>query len=322
MTWLIPIAIVLVAALGEWLHLCRIRRLGRLAFGPSGRPRLWTWMAPPLRLLALAGLSWSLLVLFTLKPKAFGQEKEPSPARSCRHVVFVVDVSPSMFLADAGEDGKSRRRQRAAELVDSILERVMTDQCVFSVVGFYTKALTVATECRDPQIVRHIVGELPLSYAFEPGKTDMASGINQAFGLCKSWPEQSSTVIVVSDGDTLPDKGLEKPPKAVLRTIVLGVGSASNGIFIDGHQSRQDSRTLSQLARRIYGDYFNGNANHLPTALMSELAQDPGKSWLLGLGLRELALAVLCLSSLALALLPLALEQFGSPWRQPRTPNG
>ena len=318
MTWLIPILAFLLASLGEWLHWQRIRRLGRLAFGPTGRPALWTVLTPFLRVAGLTGLSWALAVLFSLHPKTFDQDMLPAPVKDCRRVVFLVDVSPSMLLNDAGEDGKMKRRHRGAQVIESIMERVVSDQCLFSVIAFYTGAQTVAVDCRDPEIVKHIVTDLPLDCAFDYGKTNLAEGILQTFKTCKEWPEGSTTVFVITDGDTIPDKGLQSPPRSIARTVIVGVGNATNGIFIDGHQSRQDTRSLAQVARRISGDYFNGNVHHLPTAMMNDLDRARQKGWLAGAGLREIALATLALSTLLLALIPMFLDRFGSQWLEQR----
>lgn len=321
MTWLIPISIFLAAAIGEWFHWQRIRRLGRLAFGPTGRPALWTVLTPFLRISCLTGISWALVVLYSLHPKTFDQDMVPAPEKECRRVVFLVDVSPSMLLTDAGEDGKMKRRFRGAQVISSIMERVVSDQCLFSVIAFYTGAQTVAIDCRDQEIVRHIVTDLPLDCAFDYGKTNLAEGITQTFKTCKDWPEGSTTVFVITDGDTIPDKGLQNPPRSITRTVVVGVGNATNGIFIDGHQSRQDTRSLAQVARRISGDYFNGNARHLPTAMMNNLDRAVQKNWMAGAGMREIALATLAIFTLLLALIPALLDRFGSNWLQQRTPR-
>ncbi len=318
MTWLIPILTFVIAAFGEWLHGRRSRRLGRLAFGPTGRPRGWTLMVPALRVVCLTGIAWSLCILYTLKPKTFDQNELPAQPKDCRRVVFLLDVSPSMRLKDAGEDGKKERCNRGGEVIDSILERVVSNQCLFSVVAFYTGALPVTVDSRDPEIIRHIIQNLPLDCAFEYGKTDLAQGLTKTFALCKDWPAGSTTVFVITDGDTVPDKGLQRAPSSINRVILVGVGNATSGVFIDGHQSRQDARSLTQVARRISGDYFNGNSHQVPTSLMNDLDKSREKSWLNGASLRELALTVLATAASLLALTPLLLEQFGSNWLRQR----
>ena len=48
---------LLCAALAEWLHERRIRAVGRLAFGPAGRPHGWTRVVPWVRPLCLAAFA-------------------------------------------------------------------------------------------------------------------------------------------------------------------------------------------------------------------------------------------------------------------------
>src|SRR5690606_1714126 len=55
---LAALAAAVLAACGELLHAPRVRAVARLAFGPSGRPRAWTLLAPFLRVAAAAALAW------------------------------------------------------------------------------------------------------------------------------------------------------------------------------------------------------------------------------------------------------------------------
>ena len=171
MIWIFPIFMFFLTLVGEWLHTRRIRRLGRLAFGPTARPRRWTALVPVLRVITLTAIAWAMVALFTLKPKQFKEGDEQIPTEECRRLLFLLDVSPSMVITVAGEDGRLTRRRRVHELVGSIMERAVTDQCLMSVVAFYTGALPVVENCRDPEIVRNIMDELPLEYAFQYGKT-------------------------------------------------------------------------------------------------------------------------------------------------------
>lgn len=318
MYWYMVTAIFILAAIGEWLHARRIRRIRRLAFGPSARPRAWTRLVPLLRVLCLTTMGWALVVLVTLTPKQFKDGEEQVPEQACRRIVFLLDVSPSMLLTDAGQEGRLTRRRRVYELVESILDRAMIDQCLMSVVAFYSGALPVVENCRDPEIIRHIMDDLPLDFAFEHGKTQLTKGIGLGFEMCEDWPGGSTTVILLSDGDTIPDQGMPTPPPSVENFIVLGVGSPVGGIFIDGHQSRQDTRTLAMLARRYGGNYFNGNTLHLPSELMDSLTQGESAGFWESLALRELALLALGIASVLFAAIPVLLEYRGSGWHRQR----
>ncbi len=109
-----------LATLGEWLHARRVRRLGRLAFGPDAKPRSWTAVTPLVRVAALAGVAWSLVVLLAFEGSSRLRERS---AAATRHLMVLLDVSPSMEMKDAGEAGAQTRRDRAAALLRSVMER-------------------------------------------------------------------------------------------------------------------------------------------------------------------------------------------------------
>ena len=101
--------------------------------------------------------------------------------------------------------------------------------------------------------------------------------------------------------------------------LVAGVGDPRRGVFIDGHMSRQNARVLRQLAKRLGGEYVDVNDVQIPTAQLAELAGvrnlvDPGEK-----GRRELALGCVATGAGLLALLPVGLAFFGSPWQSGRS---
>jgi Ca-activated chloride channel family protein len=310
------LAAAAVAALGEWLHALRMRRLGSLAFGPAARPRAWTRLAPVLRVAALAGVAWSLVTLVAFNNLVRDRDRR---TKSVRHLMVLLDVSPSMLIADAG-DGSLLRMQRASEVLKSVLDRVPGDNVRFSAAAFYTEARMLVSECRDRELMLHLAGGIPFHITYNPGKTDLLKSINEAGALMKDWNRKSTTLLVISDGDSLPPSGLERMPSSVAEVLVAGVGDPGRGTFIDGHMSRQDTANLSQLARRLGGRYFDTNTRHLPSEVLRQLnSEDPGAAkW--RTDRRLVALAVLAASSLLLCLLPLLLEWTGSAWR-PRLPT-
>ena len=100
------------AVLAEWWHSRRIRRVGRLAFGPLGQARVWTRCAPPARVLALTAIAWGLVTLFFIRPRTANYDQIPEGGY--RHLVIAWDVSPSMQLDDGGFDmGKQKKRTSA-----------------------------------------------------------------------------------------------------------------------------------------------------------------------------------------------------------------
>ena len=310
-TWLAAGAAVLVAA-AEWLHARRCRRLGRLAFGPGSQPRGWSQLAPPLRILAVTGAVWSLVVLFSLEGGSRARDRN---AAATRHLMVMLDVSPSMEIKDAGEGGGQTRRDRAAALLKSVMERANSDEVKITMACFYSDAKLLVKECSDRELIWNFADRLPLHIAYHPGKTDLIKSLNGCGEFVKDFPRKTTTVLVLTDGDTLPDSGLKPMPSSVAETVVVGVGDASRGNFIDGHLSRQDSATLTQLARRLGGHYHDGNFKQVPSELLRRLAAPDDRSEKSQLSLRVLAIAALAASAAILCLLPLLLEYLGSGWK-------
>ena len=304
--------IAALAASGEWLHARRVARLSRLAFGPNNRPRGWTRLVPPLRVLALAGIVWSLFTLIAFNNLSRDRDRR---ATVTRHLMVMIDVSPSMQLADAGEDGGQRRAVRAADVLKSVLDRVPGDNVRFSAASFYTEARMLARECQDRELIVHFAAEVPFYYTYKPGKTDLLNSLNQAGEMMKDWPRKSTTLLVISDGDGVPPTGLKPMPSAVAEVLFAGVGEPGRGTFIDGHLSRQDSANLSQLARRLGGKYFDTNVRHIPSDALRLLNSEDPRSANWQADRRMLALAVLAVSTAVLCLLPILLEWFGSAWK-------
>jgi Ca-activated chloride channel family protein len=237
------------------------------------------------------------------------------PEGGYRHLILALDVSPSMELQDGGPDGGKTRYQRAGEVLSSLLQRVATDQVRISIVAFYTDAKPVVIDTFDMEIVRNALNDLPLDLAFDVGKTALLAGVRESAELAKRWQPDSTTLVIVSDGDTIPDSGTPEIPRSIQRTLVVGVGDARSGRFIDGHQSRQDASALRQLASRVHGDYFDANEKHLPSNLLASLSRTLPLRDTREKGRRELALAAVGAGSLALALLPVVLAFAGCSWQ-------
>ena len=120
---------------------------------------------------------------------------------------------------------------------------------------------------------------------------------------------------MLSDGDTVPDSGLKPMPSSVAEAIFAGVGSVSHGTFIDGHLSRQDNASLSQLARRLGGNYHDGNVKQIPSEMLRRLITPDERTEKFKVNLRVLAIIVLTVSTALLCLLPVLLEYLGSAWK-------
>ncbi|MDZ4773967.1 MAG: VWA domain-containing protein [Planctomycetota bacterium] len=307
------------AVCAEWLHAARVERVARLAFGASAKPAWWARSAPTLRVLAAGSLAWGLVLLFFLPPTRHDRNAGASSSvTDPKHVLVVLDVSPSMRLVDAGPKHDLSRMQRAREVLFSFFERVPFEQYRVSIVAVYNGAKAVVVDTRDFEVVRNILGELPMHFAFKSGKTKLFDGLTEAAKIAAPWNPDSTTLVVVSDGDTVPATGMPTMPESVHATVVIGVGDSKAGKFIDGANSRQDVMMLRQIATRLGGSFHDANEAHLPTSLIGSAFELEGESPLRRLTVREYALIAVGTGALVLALLPLLLHFCGLPRKRAR----
>ncbi len=313
MTLCVTAGVLLLALLGEVLHLQRVHRIARLAFGPDAAPASWARTAPWLRVLAHGGLAWGLITLLQVEPRV--HQSEEIPDEEWRHLLLVHDVSPSMLLRDAGPNGDQTRAQRAKDLVDSLFDRVPIGKFKITVIATYNGAKPVVEDTRDIDLVRHILSEIDMRYAFKAGSTRLFDGIAEAVRMAKPWRVRSAMLVIVSDGDTVPATGMPELPPSIGGTLVIGVGDNVAGKFIAGHQSRQDASTLRQVAIRLNGEFHNGNKRQVPSDVLAAAAADARKPLIERLTLREYALFAIAVASMLLAGLPLLLHYLGTRWR-------
>ena len=303
----IALLALILTAIGEWLHLRRIRRIEKLAFGEEV-PQLWTRLAPLLRCLAVTMLAGGLWVLAHLesKPPEIDPDKEPS-----QHLLVALDVSPSMYLEDASEKRNQRRGERASDVLEALFSRLDMTRTRVSVIAFYTEAMPVVLESFDINVVRNVLNALPMEHAFEPGQTQLQKGVEEALKYAKPWPKETATLVVVSDGDTVDGALPRQIPISIADVLVIGVGDPHKGSPVAGRTSRQNKQALERLAVRLKGRYHDGNTKHLPSDLVRSLSmavpsiQDQTF-------LRDLALAITGIGGTIIGLLPLCLARFGS----------
>ncbi|MFO0842536.1 MAG: VWA domain-containing protein [Gemmataceae bacterium] len=310
---LVALGAAMVMTVAELTHAARVRHVAALAFGPSRRAALWTWLAPPLRVLAATGLAWGLMTLLTIAPKV--HKLGVLPENEFRDLVLVLDVSPSMRLADAGPDRKLSRRKRASDLLKSFFERTPMELYRTTVVAVYTEALPVVERTTDPEVIRNILEDLPMEYAFKAGPTDLITGVKEACRIAQPWRPGATTLVIVSDGDTIPPTGLPRLPASIAHVVIVGVGDPAKGTFVAGHLSRQDVSSLRQLAVRLGGTYHDGNEKHLSTALVQQVTLVGKQSPFERLTRREYALMAIAGGAGVLSLLPLLLHLVGTTWR-------
>jgi len=313
---LLAALVLFLAGIAEWIHAVRVRRVARLAFGPSGKPAPWARGAPALRVLAYTALAWGLATLALGAPRRYELNGARSRIeRDPNHVLLVLDVSPSMRLVDAGPEKKQSRMQRARDLMESFFDRVPMEENRVTVIATYNGAKPVVVDTTDAEVVRHILGELPMHWAFPTGKTKIFEGLEEAARIAKPWNPGSTTVIVLSDGDTVPATGMPKMPASVRSVLVVGVGDSMVGKFIDGRQSRQDVPTLKQIAARLGGTYHDGNAFHIGSGLVATAMGREEDDVFERLTRREYALIACAAGAAILAFLPFLLQAFGTNWK-------
>ena len=304
----------LVLTIGaEMIHSRRITNIAILSFGPSSLPSSWARIAPATRCMAVALAMWGLTTLLTIEPKIH-KAKAVDPDE-IRHIVIVLDVSPSMKIKDAGEDGTRTRRKRAFELMESFFKRVRVEQMRLSLIAVYNGAKPVVVDTKDAEVVRNFLDSMDMYTAFEAGKTHLFDGLDLATEISSQWRQDSTTIVLLSDGDTVPSVGIPKMPRSVNGILVIGVGNPIKGTFLDGQNSKQDASTLRQIALRLNGTYHDGNVKHIPSETISSLVSVEEKSTLEKMTRREYALVAMGTSALILATLPFILNSFGTKWR-------
>jgi len=307
-----------VVVLGaEVLHQRRIRSVAPLVFGPGRKPSLLVRWMPLLNALAGAICAWGLATLWIATPK-LRQAAEKTDPGDLRHVIFVLDVSPSMRIEDAGSGGNERRSARVAAVLKQFFRTAPTDQALFTVIATYTDAKPVVVDTRDADVVLNITDRLPLSHVFEPGRTRIFTGLEEAARTAKPWPRASTSLILLTDGDTVPSTGMPPMPQAISEVVVVGVGATEKGSFINGRNSRQDVASLKQIAARLRGTYINGNIQPIPPALVDQLAGMPEKNVFQRLTRREYGLIAASTGAALIAILPELLMAFGTSWQPGR----
>ena len=304
---------IVLAMLGELLHGRRCQRVARLAFGPTARAAHWVRLAPLLRSAGFSALAWGLITLITVEPKVHVEDSLDD--EEFRHLLLVLDVSPSMTLEDAGPTHKQTRQRRSRDVLDSLFSRVTVGHYKVTVVAVYNGAKPVVIDTEDSEVVRNILDDLPMHFAFVPGKTKLFDGLEVAVEIAKPWEAKSTILVLVSDGDTVPATGMPTLPPSIQSVLVIGVGDPLAGSFIDGRQSRQDVSTLRQIAVRLGGVFHNGNEKHLATETIRAISEGSRKTALEQLTRREYALICVGIGAVLLALLPFLLHWFGTPWR-------
>lgn len=318
---LLAAVVLVLSAWAEWMHARRSAALGRLAFGPAGRPRSWTSAAPVLRVAAGTLLAWGLVILALAPQEALsttGTDADETAPEDLQRVILLLDVSPSMAIVDAGENRNLERRQRLLQVIKGVFPRISVARTRFSIIAFFTSARPVVVDAYDTAVITNVLDNLPLVWAFEPGKTNVIAGLQATADMARDWPPNSTTVILCTDGDTVDFSQIPKMPRSISQVQIFAVGDPVVGTFIDGHDSRQQAGVLRRLAAELRGSYYDVNTRHVPTSALTELAVNPPKPAKLGFTWKDLALGAIAIGALIFAVLPLLLEYCGAAWNAQR----
>ena len=147
-------------ALGEWIHARHVDAASVLAFGPSGRPRRWTRVAPAVRTLSAALFVWGSATLALSPSSTITIDRTTS-----ERLLVLLDVSPSMYLEDAGSTEPVTRLSRARSTLRAILDRTAPEVPI-SVGAFYNELKPIVVDTTDRNILENVCNRLPLTQAF------------------------------------------------------------------------------------------------------------------------------------------------------------
>jgi Ca-activated chloride channel homolog len=269
---IIASVVLVLASVGEWLHARRVARASRLAFGINPR-RLWTYVAPVLRVVGVTALALGGVVLAMFDPRLATPQRD---AEFSKRLLICLDVSPSMLVVDAGPNATKVTRARwAIQAVRPLLDSLDTrNDTRISLVAFYTgEPKTILADTADKEVVYNMLDGLELFRMFEPGDTDLQAGVNGALRVAKPWAEGSATLLVISDGDSNAGlTGLRALPPSIAQTIVVGLGDTEKTSEIGSRRTRQDSASLRSLAHRLQGEYVDCNRGSLSPATSTRLS--------------------------------------------------
>ncbi len=297
----------LVTFLAETFHARRIARASGLLQANSARPAAWTRRLPHLRTALAALLAWALALLAQAPPSLSQERGAPRE----RHLVVLLDVSPSMLIRDAGEAGTETRAARAAHLLTDLLNRIPGSGVRHTLAAFYDAPQLLIQNSTDRNLLQYMASELPLHILYKPAKTDLLQSLNQLPALLPEMPYRSASLVVFSDGDTVAQTGLHPLPNAFTEVLVVGVGKVGGGTFIDDHNSQQDAASLGTLARRLKGRYADCNQRPLPADALAELRAPERSRGLLDEDWIRLAKVLAVVASAGFCLLPLCLQRWG-----------
>ena len=224
--WLLVLGFVVAAALFMLLRWSQNRRQRSLATFAAERllAQLTANFSAPRRLtkdlaLALA----SLLMMAALAGPRWGRETSSEPTAS-EDVIFVLDVSKSMLVADM----RPNRLTRAKASIANFIKRKGTGNV--GLVAFAGQAFLQCPLTRDYDAFFRTLDETDTS-SIQVSGTDIGRAIEEA-ELAFSSGRNRKLVIIMTDGEDLEAGGVEAAKKLARKGLVIhavGVGTPSGG---------------------------------------------------------------------------------------------
>ena len=286
--WVIPF-LGLLWALGVW-HQRRMRiRFGNLA-NLEGVSRIsWSgrgWLRGFLFLLSMA-----LMVLGLAYPRMVARELRPVPTPT--DLVFMLDISPSMFAKDMDPSRLGRGEQIIQKF---ILLKQPQDR--YALITFNYTSVVLSYLTADPQTLLVYFDYLNQTEEPEPGTnmgSVMTSGLRLVATDTRLNPEAAQNrrrvFVLITDGDDNIGEWaapLREVQKAGIKVYTFGLGTAS-GAYVplvmsrgqvvkyltrEGGArivSRAQAKTMREVSERTGGSFFRGEDNRQVDRALEEI---------------------------------------------------
>ena len=289
--WVIPF-VALFWGLGVW-HQRRMRqRFGNLANLEKVSRISWSgrgWLRGFLFLVSLF-----LMVLGLAYPRTVTRELRPVPTPT--DLVFLLDISPSMFA----RDNDPTRLGRAQQIIQKFI-LLKQPQDRYALITFNYTSVVLSYLTADPQITLVYFDYLNQTEEPEAG-SNMGSAMTSALRLVATdaqmnpemSPNRRRVFVLLSDGDDNIGEWaapLRQVQQAEIKVYTFGLGSASGAyvpLVLSRGQvvkyltreggarivSRAEAKTLREIAERTGGSFYRGeDERQLDRALDEILVQ-------------------------------------------------
>lgn len=218
--------------------------------------------------------------VFSLARPQWGQLEEPVFDQS-REILIAIDLSRSMLAQDI----KPSRLDRAKLLISSLLEKLEGERVgliVFSGTAFLQSPLSA-----DYEILREFLPTLDPEY-LPKGGTNYQALVETALAAFATSGSADRFLIVLSDGEATDENWqelIEKLKTKNIRTLSLGIGTASGAMIPDGSGafvkddrgavvlSKLAPNTLRDLAQQTNGVYQDASSWVDLSALLKETVE-------------------------------------------------